>query len=90
MLGIRKRRIFHESFAGKTVNVLFESEIRHGWWSGLSDEYVRVTAFSPEPLGNRLAKVSVQSATNEDCVGSLFDVSVNRSGAPVIPSFTCV
>lgn len=71
LLGIRKRRIFYHSFVGKTVNVLFETGSDKGWWSGLSDEYVRVRTYSPKPLGNEIAAVEIRIATSVHCSGTL-------------------
>jgi threonylcarbamoyladenosine tRNA methylthiotransferase MtaB len=71
MLGIRKRRMFHESFVGKKVDVLFEHEQERGWWSGFTDQYVRVVAKCESALGNEIHKVEVHTANNENCTGEL-------------------
>lgn len=79
MLGIRKRRMFYESFVGKSLKVLFETESEKGWWSGFSDEYVRVSAFSQLPLANVIADVKVAGAANENCLGNLTGIHVEQA-----------
>ncbi len=71
MLGVRKRRMFHESFVGKRVDVLFEHEQETGWWSGFTDQYVRVISKCEGSLGNEIHEVDIRSANNENCIGEL-------------------
>jgi len=74
MLGIRKRRMFEETFIGKTVNVLFEHAEHSNWWSGFTDQYVRVFAKSGRSISNEIHPVTITSATNEHCFGTLISV----------------
>lgn len=71
MLGIRKRRMFHESFMGKSVDVLFEYEQEEGWWSGFTDQYVRVISRSQGSISNQIHPVKVIRANNENCIGEM-------------------
>jgi len=71
MLGIRKRRLFHETFVGKTVEVLFEREQEAGWWSGFTDEYIRVVARFDGTMTNEIHRATIVRANNENCVGEL-------------------
>ena len=71
MLGVRKRRMFQESFVGKAVSVLFEDEREQGWWSGFTDQYVRVIAKSERPISNEIHSVRIRGANNENCFGEL-------------------
>lgn len=80
MLGVRKRRLFNESFVGKTVNVLFEHEPEKGMWSGLTEQYVRVIVKSKDSIENQVLPTQVTAATNENCVGELnFPVEDNSN-----------
>jgi threonylcarbamoyladenosine tRNA methylthiotransferase MtaB len=71
MLGVRKRRRFHESFVGKSVNVLFEHEQEEGWWSGFTEQYVRVMAQPTGTMANQIHSATIVSANNENCIGEL-------------------
>ncbi|HEY6952466.1 MAG TPA: tRNA (N(6)-L-threonylcarbamoyladenosine(37)-C(2))-methylthiotransferase MtaB [Bacteroidota bacterium] len=70
-LGIRKRKAFHDSFVGKTVEVLFEGERLPGVWSGLTDRYIRVEVESKSALGNTISRVKVVKSDGEKCLGQL-------------------
>ncbi len=71
MLGIRKRRMFHESFIGKSVDVLFEHSQEEGWWSGFTDQYVRVSSKIQQSIANEIHRVEIIQANNENCIGEL-------------------
>lgn len=58
-LSSRKRRMFHGSLLGTRQSVLFE-EKKNGEWSGLTDNYVRVTVKSDRPLINEFRTVCVE------------------------------
>jgi threonylcarbamoyladenosine tRNA methylthiotransferase MtaB len=79
MLGVRKRRIFHESFVGKSVDVLFEHEQEKGWWSGFTEHYVRVMTKCSEPIPNEIHPVKIVSANNENCIGEVGSRCVESS-----------
>lgn len=55
----RKRRLFYESLLGTTQKVLFEQK-KNGWWTGLTDNYVRVGVRSDPPLANELRTVRME------------------------------
>jgi hypothetical protein len=42
---------------GTELRVLFEARAEDGWWTGFSDEYIRVRISSNEKLANRFAQV---------------------------------
>lgn len=69
MLGLRMRRMFHEMFVGRIVNVLFELKDGTGGWSGFTDHYVRVKANSLLPLANEIVRVKILEAQNGSCIG---------------------
>ncbi len=70
-LGVRKRRMFHESAVGRTVDVLFESPGATNEMTGLSAEYVRVEVASEQDLTNQILSVKILSATETACRGKL-------------------
>lgn len=59
-LAAESARSFTLDFQGKTMAVLWEENIGGGQWDGLTDNYIRVTAFSRDRLKNRVinAKLS--------------------------------
>jgi len=69
-LSQRKRRVFHQKFLGKTENVLFEHQ-KNGWWSGLTDTYIRVKAQSPLNLKNKLLPVRLERLDEQGMIGTL-------------------
>ncbi len=85
MLGVRKRRMFYDSCIGKKVSVLFEKESEKGWWSGLSDEYVRVSAPSTESLVNAISDVKITGASHEACHGELIPRGSNLHKRESLP-----
>ncbi len=74
-LAVRKRRAFYESFVGRDVRVLFESQRERGWMTGLSDEYVRVNVETPYDLTNQIYSVIITQAKGDVCIGQLIDPS---------------
>lgn len=70
VLSLKKRRAFYESFVGKVVSVLFESEAA-GFQTGLTGEYVRVNVRTDRNLTNRLLPVLITSADHDACEGEL-------------------
>jgi len=71
MLGLHKRRLHHESFVGRDVEVLFEAVRSPGWISGLTKEYVRVDVSESATSPNVVRWVHVTGATVDGCVGIL-------------------
>ncbi|MFN3309340.1 MAG: MiaB/RimO family radical SAM methylthiotransferase [Anaerolineales bacterium] len=66
---------YRRNFLGKTVRVLWETaqgDALHGWWlGGLSDNYLRVQALSPQPLTNQLSEVRITTLMGEEMSGIL-------------------
>ena len=75
-LSTRKRRLFYESFVGRTVEVLFETRIKKNLWSGLTREYVKVVVESEERLGNELRRVTIEAVDGESCMGRVVESTV--------------
>ena len=55
-LSDQKRKDYYESFIGKTQTVLMEQEKR-GFWSGLTDNYIRIKHKADDNLKNKIINV---------------------------------
>lgn len=77
ILSLKKRRAFYESFVGKTVDVLFESELRSNVQTGLTSQYVRVNVPESQNLTNRILPVFITSADHEACEGQIVEEKAN-------------
>ncbi len=66
---------FREQFIGRTLPVLWESvqaRDAQGWeLGGLTDNYLRVTARSPEPLWNQISQVTMTGVSEDGLLGRL-------------------
>jgi threonylcarbamoyladenosine tRNA methylthiotransferase MtaB len=69
-LSKKKRAAFNTQFLGKTVSVLFEQE-KHGYWSGLTDNYIRVKVISQSNIKNKIIDVELESIDNQAMIGKL-------------------
>jgi threonylcarbamoyladenosine tRNA methylthiotransferase MtaB len=69
-LSKKKKQAFHELFIGKTVSVLFEQE-KHGYWSGLTDNFIRVKVKSDTFLKNKIVSVNLESIDQQAMIGKL-------------------
>jgi len=65
------RKEFLESFLGKTVEVLFETEVKDNVYEGYTTNYVRVEAYSEQSLKNRILKVRINKAENDYIIGEI-------------------
>ncbi|MCS6908503.1 MAG: radical SAM protein, partial [Anaerolineales bacterium] len=67
---------FRKQFLGQKVEVLWEAAenaFPQGWlMSGLSDNYLRVKAFSSQPLINQIHQVHLTTLLSEDLLGELY------------------
>ncbi|MBI4428182.1 MAG: tRNA (N(6)-L-threonylcarbamoyladenosine(37)-C(2))-methylthiotransferase MtaB [Ignavibacteriales bacterium] len=80
-LSLRKRRVFHESFIGRIVDVLFEEGRQQGRLTGLTEEYVRVDAYSSRELRNQIIPVRITAASEHGCEGEIVEAqSTQRYG----------
>jgi len=66
-LGLRKKRIFYRSWAGRNVEVLFEGKGQNNRMAGWSSEYVRVEAPFDGRRIRQIVTVAVKGA-GESCV----------------------
>lgn len=69
-LSARKRRMFYESFLGTRQDVLMEQP-KNGYWTGLTDNYVRVTTKSGHDLANQFLAVQMDHWKNEMITGTV-------------------
>ncbi len=70
-LGKRKKRAFYEDSIGARIDVLFEEADENGFWSGFSDNYMRVKVKSEQPLKNSIRTVRLVSIEGEELLGEL-------------------
>jgi threonylcarbamoyladenosine tRNA methylthiotransferase MtaB len=73
-LGAEKKRLFHERFVGRTLDVLFEARGRRGAWEGHAPNYARVAAPWDADLSNRIARVRIEKALVEEARGTVQEV----------------
>jgi threonylcarbamoyladenosine tRNA methylthiotransferase MtaB len=59
---------FSRNFLNQTLSVLFEQQEK-GFWSGLTDNYIRVYVESADDLTNRLIRVRLQELFREGLRG---------------------
>jgi threonylcarbamoyladenosine tRNA methylthiotransferase MtaB len=69
-LSINKRNQFLEKFIGKKLEVLFEQK-KNGFWTGLTDNYIRAKVESDLDLKNQLIPVKLQSIEKQVMVGTI-------------------
>ena len=69
-LSQRKRQLFLQKFLGSVQKVLFE-EKKNGYWTGLTDHYIRVKVSSRRELHNEITEVLLQSLDGPMAVGCL-------------------
>ena len=70
-LSQRKRRSYYHSLLGTIQKVLFEQRDKHGYWDGVTDNYVRVKVQSEDPLTNRLVNVELLELNGQAVIGQL-------------------
>ncbi|OVE81479.1 tRNA (N(6)-L-threonylcarbamoyladenosine(37)-C(2))-methylthiotransferase MtaB [bacterium M21] len=66
----RKRQAFMEQFIGTTQSVLVEQE-KKGFWSGLTDNFIRVHFPAARDLTNQLVEVTLEEADGQLMRGKL-------------------
>lgn len=74
-----KRWAFYQRYAGRPLKVLFETKQEDGFWTGLTDNYIRVGVASRLDLSNQFREVIVTGVMDGLAVGELHDA---RSQAP--------
>ena len=66
----RKMDGFHQQYAGKTLDVLFESE-EDGLWSGYTGNYIRVSCVSSAILTNQIRPVTLDRSCGDFMTGTI-------------------
>ncbi|GAB4368049.1 MAG: tRNA (N(6)-L-threonylcarbamoyladenosine(37)-C(2))-methylthiotransferase MtaB [Calditrichia bacterium] len=69
-LSFRKRQAFMEKHVGRVETVLFEQK-KNGFWTGLTDTYIRVKVESEEDLHNRILPVRLEKVEKQTMLGNL-------------------
>jgi threonylcarbamoyladenosine tRNA methylthiotransferase MtaB len=69
-LSARKRNAFMERCIGRTEKVLFEQK-KNGYWTGVTDTYIRVRVPSEQNLHNELLAVTLTDIDNQNMMGRL-------------------
>lgn len=69
-LSKKKQVAFHEQFLGSLQTVLFEQE-KHGFWTGITDNYIRVKVSSSLDLKNTFAPVRLERCDGQSVIGTL-------------------
>ena len=70
-LAYQKRLAFHQRFLGQHISVLIESEEGEGYWTGLTDNYLRVAVRSSHNLKNTVQSVVVTGMMSDRVLGIL-------------------
>ena len=68
-LSILKRQAFQQQFFGREVSVLFEVEDPPGYWTGLTDNYIRVSVRSEARLSNQRQAVVITGVMGDRVLG---------------------
>jgi len=66
-LSERKRRAFYAAHIGQSVSVLFETQ-EDGYWTGYTDNYMRVHVKSERALTNQIDSVQLSSLEHDRLV----------------------
>ncbi|MGD9851314.1 MAG: tRNA (N(6)-L-threonylcarbamoyladenosine(37)-C(2))-methylthiotransferase MtaB [Nitrospirales bacterium] len=83
-LSALKRQAFDQRFLGQEVSVLFESEEKWGYWTGLTDHYIRVSVRSTRSLSNQWLPVVITGVMADRVVGLLQHSAQYNPSQPVI------
>ena len=65
-----KRKKYYENFINTTQPVLFEHQ-KHGYWSGLTEHYIRVKVASATSLKNKIINVTLTKIDKQAMLGEL-------------------
>ncbi|VAW47705.1 tRNA t(6)A37-methylthiotransferase [hydrothermal vent metagenome] len=66
-ISLRKKSLFHQSLLGTTQKVLFE-QFKNQYWTGLTDNYVRVNVTSSKNLTNKFLNIKIFDLDNQNNV----------------------
>lgn len=72
----KKQKIaFYKQFIGQKLSILVEQE-KHGYWNGLTDNFIRVKFKSTDNLKNKFVTISVTDIDGLSLVGNLDRTSI--------------
>ncbi len=74
-----KRAEFYRRFIDRPMSVLFESTESEGWWSGLTDNFIRVRVPSATVVANEIHRVQLIGTIGEAALGQIMP-SEDHSG----------
>ena len=83
-----KRAAFYQQFIDRRVSVLFESCESSGWWSGLTDNYIRVRVPGMAVSMNEIQTVQLTGVIGEAALGHVLhrDQDAHDRVIPMVPS----
>lgn len=70
-LSEEKREAFSRKFTNRAMQVLFETEETSGVWQGYSENYIRISVKSNNPLKNELRTVVIEDVKDGQTFGSI-------------------
>ncbi|MDP2209688.1 MAG: tRNA (N(6)-L-threonylcarbamoyladenosine(37)-C(2))-methylthiotransferase MtaB, partial [Bacteroidota bacterium] len=71
ILSTKKRFQFYSQFVGKKLDVLYETNIKNGFVSGFSTNYIRVKTIATEDLFNRIVPTLIKNVNKDYCEGDV-------------------
>ncbi|MCY3954363.1 MAG: tRNA (N(6)-L-threonylcarbamoyladenosine(37)-C(2))-methylthiotransferase MtaB [Nitrospira sp.] len=86
-LSATKRAQFYQQFLDRDCLVLFESMGKDGLWTGLTDNFIRVSVAGSGSLANQIRRVRLTGVMEHAALGKLTDEEPPRPGRVPIPVF---
>ncbi len=83
-VGKKKKTEFIKRFIGKSLAVLFENTHNDGFVSGLSSNYIRISAEGDASLINQLRCVTITEVHDETCAGIIKESVNTKQTAPEV------
>ncbi len=70
-LNVKKKFNFYNDFIGKKMEILIESKLENGFYSGLTTNYIRVEFDATDDLINTIQTVEIEKISSEICKGKI-------------------
>jgi len=86
-LSATKRAQFYQQFLDRDCLVLFESMGKDGLWTGLTDNFIRVSVAGSGSLANQIRRVRLTGVMEHAALGKLADEEPSRHRRVPIPVF---
>ncbi len=71
ILSTKKRFQFYSQLVGKKLDVLYETNIKNGFVSGFSTNYIRIKTKATEGLFNRVVQTLIKNVNKDYCEGDV-------------------